>query len=184
MRKLALGALTGLLAAAGLLLGARYVAQRNMRRANLSPLADLVKARMGAAVSASGAQSQSIRRESNLFDTYARAFRLGLYAAQRGVPQPSSPPISSRALPLPSLGVALDAWGRPFCLARTADRLVVYSSGPAAPPAVDCRSVLTTSGISKLETGRLIQLRSGALLLVLAPRAPTPATHRSPGGPS
>lgn len=182
MRKLALGVLIGLLVALGLLLGARYAAQRNLRRANLAPLADLIKVRIGAAISVPATQGQNIRHQGDLFDTYASAFRLGLYAAQRGVPRPGSPPVSSAMLPLTSLGVAKDAWGRPFCLARTATRLVIYSSGPAAPPMIDCRSVLTTSGISKLKTGRLFELRSGALLLVLAPKNLTPANHRPPEG--
>lgn len=183
MRKLALGVLIGLLVALGLLLAVRYAAQRNLRRANLAPLADLVKARMGAAVSVPATQNESIRHQSDLFDTYASAFRLGLYAARQGAPRPGSPPISSEALPLPSLGIARDAWGRPFCVARTAARLAVYSPGPAAPPVIDCRSVLTTAGISRLKTGRLIQLRSGGLLLVLVPGALMHGTRRPPTGP-
>jgi hypothetical protein len=183
MRKLAVGVLIGILVVFGLLLGARYAAQRNVRRANLSPLANLIKARMGAAISVPATQSEGIRHESDLLDTYASAFRLGLYAAQRGEPRPGSPPISSAALPLPSFGVAQDAWGRPFCVARTAARLAIYSSGPTAPPVVDCRSVLPTVGISRLKAGRLIQLRSGGLLLVLAPGTLARGTRRPPTDP-
>lgn len=185
MKKLALGVLIGFLAALGLLLVVRYGAQRSVRRANLAPLADLVKARMGAALLSppTPGQRENIRHESNLFGTYASAFMLGVYATRQGVPRPGSPPVSSAALPLPSLGIARDAWGRPFCVARTSTRLVVYSAGPAAPPAIDCRSVLTTAGISRFETGRLIQLRSGGLLLVLAPGALMQGIPRPPTGP-
>ena len=146
-------------------LGGILMLRRNLRQMDFRPLEDLVKARLGEAIVVPIFRPEKGQSDAKLFETYLRAQKIAIVAAHSRMP--ALPSSSDELLDLDS-PTRRDAWGQPFCLARSGSRVAVISAGPHWETFAGCRQMdIDLDEAFRLPSNRFYSYPSGRLVLIV-----------------
>ncbi len=108
---------------------------------------------------------EGFKADAKLFDTWISAMKLAASVLEHG---PSGDWVkNSSTLDLVKPEFKVDPWGHSLCLMRRGDAVLVISGGPDAPDSPACKDVgMTVDDLREFPAGKLLQSRSGSLVLV------------------
>ena len=107
---------------------------------------------------------QSLQNDKKYFETWVAAVTL-IDAGRAGEHQSDKWESSTAASWIPPTE-RVDAWGHAFCIRYDYLETIVVSPGPKATGSLDCKTIeINPEELSRLPTGRLYPLASGALIL-------------------
>lgn len=105
-----------------------------------------------------------LQRDKEYFQTWHSALLIAISA--RDHKQVIEGWTTSTKIPWISPSNQTDAWGHPFCILSSQERVVVVSPGPLALASLDCGTLrITDSDLAKMVPDRLNIESSGALVL-------------------